>query len=229
MYSALNRVWPFLNQCSPIRRAICGAHRRVEIALCLHAAGCHLCQASNIHIYSALYPEHTGTRMFMYAHMYTKRHWFWSQHVAACQCDTEGAQNSVTSWLLSQIRTIKNRPWDNEPGWHTCSWRSNSKDVSQLPSIPHLIMTSKWLRAADYRWDKQRRGGFTWKSWFDWHWHNSGSGRSRGCSSKHCWKLVHTVSVLLDVCDLELLEWEKKLWYSSVSYFNSRWSLVEGK
>ncbi len=72
-------------------------------------------------------------------------HWFWSKHAVMCQCDRMGAHDLQTLWLLAQIRTIKNRSWDNEPGWHTCSWR-NSKDVSQPPSFPHVIMSGEWLR-----------------------------------------------------------------------------------
>lgn len=66
-------------------------------------------------------------------------HWFWSKHALMCRRDGERAHNLTTLWLLAQIRTIKNRPRDNEPGWHNCSWRSNSKDVSQPPLLPHLI------------------------------------------------------------------------------------------
>lgn len=58
----------FLNQCFPIRRAICGAHRRAEIVLCLSAAGCHLCQS---HIYITRH-KHTGACVLMYAHRVTR-------------------------------------------------------------------------------------------------------------------------------------------------------------
>lgn len=109
---------------------------------------------------STLWPEHTGTCMFMYAHMYAERHWLWSKLVVMCQCDTEGPHNLLTFWLLAQIKTIKNQQCDNEPGWHTCSWRSNSKDVSQPPLLPHLIMISEWLRPVitDGHWSRADEG-----------------------------------------------------------------------
>lgn len=126
----------------PIRRAICGAHTEGQK---LSSAYRLLGVTQHSHI-SIILHEHTGTHMFMYAHRHTGWHWFWSKHAVMCQRDSERAHNLPTFWLLAQIRTIKNWPWDNEPGWHTCSWRSNSKDVSQPPSLPHLIMSSEWLR-----------------------------------------------------------------------------------
>lgn len=33
-----------------------------------------------------------------------------------CRRDNQRAHNLPTFWLLAQIRIIKNRPWDNEPG-----------------------------------------------------------------------------------------------------------------
>lgn len=60
--------------------------------------------------------------------------------------ERERARNLTTFWLLAQITTIKNRLWDDEPAWHTYSWRSHCKDVSQPPKFPHLVMSGEWLR-----------------------------------------------------------------------------------
>lgn len=111
-----------------LRRAICGARWRAEFG-----QKCHLCQGSNSHTSIG----DRGTHACLYGKT-------WSEHLVMCQRDTEGAHNLPTLWPLAQMRTIKNRPWDNEPGWHTCSWRSTAKDVSRPPLLPHLIMANDW-------------------------------------------------------------------------------------
>lgn len=76
------------------------------------------------------------------------------------QSDSMKAHNLETCWLLTQIKTIKCQPRNNETVWHTCSWRIDSKDVLQPPLLLHVIMTSELLRqvitdshGTEQRWD----------------------------------------------------------------------------
>lgn len=138
----------------------------------------------------------------------------------------EEAHNSPSLCPPAQISIIKNRLWDNEAGWHTCSWRSYFKDdplCARICSLSHYDQQT--VKAADYRRALEpSRGGEA--SFVIELLPPPALTRARCQEVKkvlieHGWRLVHILSVLLWPWAVEELP------YSFVLNFKSHRKLVE--